>query len=82
MAFVVLGVIILTVAFLAAYRPGLKSKAAVGAIAVEAIDRIRAPAEVAHSRRASAPMSGFGHGLFGCMALAALPQVSAGRDRR
>ena len=33
-AFVVLGVIILTVAFFAAYRPGLKSKAAVGAIAV------------------------------------------------
>ena len=33
-AFSVLGVIILTVAFLAAYRPGLKSRAAVGAIAV------------------------------------------------
>jgi hypothetical protein len=33
-AFAVLGVIILTVAFLAAYRPGLKSRAAVGAIAV------------------------------------------------
>jgi hypothetical protein len=33
-AFGVLGVIILTVAFLAAYRPGLKSRAAVGAIAV------------------------------------------------
>lgn len=33
-AFAVLGVIIITVAFLAAYRPGLKSKAAVGAIAV------------------------------------------------
>ena len=33
-AFSVLGVIIITVAFLAAYRPGLKSKAAVGAIAV------------------------------------------------
>jgi hypothetical protein len=33
-AFVVMGVIILTVAFFAAYRPGLKSKAAVGAIAV------------------------------------------------
>ena len=33
-AFSVLGVIIITVAFLIAYRPGLKSKAAVGAIAV------------------------------------------------
>jgi len=33
-AFAVLGVIIITVAFLIAYRPGLKSKAAVGAIAV------------------------------------------------
>jgi hypothetical protein len=33
-AFGVLGVIILTVAFLAAYRPGLRSRAAVGAIAV------------------------------------------------
>lgn len=33
-AFAVLGVIILTVAFLVAYRPGLKSRAAVGAIAV------------------------------------------------
>ena len=33
-AFAVLGVIILTVAFLTAYRPGLKSRAAVGAIAV------------------------------------------------
>jgi hypothetical protein len=33
-AFAVVGVIILTVAFLAAYRPGLRSRAAVGAIAV------------------------------------------------
>jgi hypothetical protein len=33
-AFAVLGVIIITVAFLVAYRPGLKSRAAVGAIAV------------------------------------------------
>lgn len=33
-AFAILGVIIITVAFLAAYRPGLKSRAAGGAIAV------------------------------------------------
>jgi hypothetical protein len=33
-AFSVLGILIITVAFLLAYRPGLKSKAAVGAIAV------------------------------------------------